>query len=198
MVGETPNLAAPACRLFPKPGAVVIASSTHRSYGPPVETPPISALPRQGLRRGHPGLAGASRGRGRRPVRGTARTQYAALVGRDEEIEPRARRRWAETKEGEGCVVSASGEPGIGANCNLVHTLLERVSGGPARDISVHRIIKTARSTRLSRTLERASRISPLRIRRSKSSPNSRRCSRSGPTTSAEAAPLLADSPGIP
>jgi MoxR-like ATPase len=48
------------------------------------------------------------------------------LVGRDEEIEL-LMRRWEPAKQGDGCVVLISGEPGIGKS-RIAQTVLARLS----------------------------------------------------------------------
>jgi class 3 adenylate cyclase/tetratricopeptide (TPR) repeat protein len=127
VVGETPNLAA-RLQAIAEPGAVVIASSTHRLTGGLFEYRDLGAFTLKGFAEDIPAWQalreGAAEGRFE-ALHGTT----TPLVGRDEEIELLLRR-WAETKNGEGCVVLVSGEPGIGKS-RLVQTLLERVSGEP-------------------------------------------------------------------
>jgi predicted ATPase len=51
------------------------------------------------------------------------------LVGREEEIEL-LMRRWHQIKNGDGCAVLISGEPGIGKS-RIAQTIVERISGEP-------------------------------------------------------------------
>ena len=112
VVGETPNLAA-RLQAIAKPGAVVIAVSTHRLVGNIFEYRDLGAIEVMGI--AEPVLAWqvlrpravASRFEA---LHGSA---LLPLIGRDEEIDL-LMRRWARAKAGEGQVVLISGEPGIG------------------------------------------------------------------------------------
>ena len=127
VVGETPNLAA-RLEAIAEPGAVVIASSTHRLTGGLFEYRDLGAVALKGFAEDVAAWQvlreGSAEGRFE-ALHGTT----TPLVGRDEEIELLLRR-WAEAKRGEGCVVLISGEAGIGKS-RLVQTLLERLISEP-------------------------------------------------------------------
>ena len=57
------------------------------------------------------------------------RTATTPLVGRDEEVDLLLRR-WEQARQGDGCVVLISGEPGIGKS-RLAQTIVERLGGEP-------------------------------------------------------------------
>ena len=57
------------------------------------------------------------------------RTATTPLVGREEEVDLLLRR-WEQAKQGDGCVVLISGEPGIGKS-RIAQTIVERLGGEP-------------------------------------------------------------------
>jgi class 3 adenylate cyclase len=125
VVGETPNLAA-RLQAVAAPGAVVLAESTRRLTGGLFEYRDLGAVSLKGFAENV--AAWQALGEGAAEGRFEAlRAMTTPLVGRDEEIELLLRR-WEEVKQGEGCVVLVSGEPGIGKS-RLGQTLLERLSG---------------------------------------------------------------------
>ena len=128
IVGETPNLAARLQGLA-EANMVVIAESTRRLLGNLFELQELGA-------RDLKGMAGpmrvwaalrASSAEGR--FEALHATGLTALVGRHEEFEV-LRRRWARAKDGEGQVVTLSGEPGIGKS-RLTAALLEHLAAEP-------------------------------------------------------------------
>lgn len=128
IVGETPNLAARLQGLA-EPDVVVIADATSRLLGNLFE---LRELEPTNLK----GIAGPARAfAALRPTSVESRFEafhasgLTALVGRDEEIEVLLRR-WKQAKQGDGCVVLISGEPGIGKS-RVAEELLERLRGEP-------------------------------------------------------------------
>jgi class 3 adenylate cyclase/predicted ATPase len=128
IVGETPNLAA-RLQGIAEPNMVVIADGTRQLIGDLFE---LQYLGSKDLK----GIVG--------PVRGWAALRASlvesrfealhgsgltALVGREEELELLLRR-WSKAKAGEGQVVLASGEAGIGKS-RLTAALLERLAPEP-------------------------------------------------------------------
>ena len=127
IVGETPNLAARLLGIA-EPNNVVIAESTRKLVGNLFELQDLGA---QELK----GIVG--------PVRAWAalrpssvesrfealRAVTTPLVGRGEEIEL-LMRRWGQAKDGDGCVVLISGEPGIGKS-RVAQTIVERLANDP-------------------------------------------------------------------
>jgi class 3 adenylate cyclase len=124
VVGETPNLAA-RLQALAEPGAVVIASSTHRLTGGLFEYRDLGAISLKGFAENVPAweVLGLGSAEGRFEA---LRVTSTPLIGRDEEIEL-LMRRWERAKRGEGCVVLISGEPGIGKS-RIAQTVAERIS----------------------------------------------------------------------
>jgi class 3 adenylate cyclase len=128
VVGETPNLAA-RLQGIAAPNTVVIAEGTRRLLGNLFELVDLGPKDLKGI--AGPALAWAalrarsveSRFEALRP------TGLTALVGRGEETELLLRR-WAKAKTGEGQVVLAAGESGIGKS-RLTAALMERLGGEP-------------------------------------------------------------------
>jgi class 3 adenylate cyclase/predicted ATPase len=111
VIGETPNLAA-RLQALADPGSLVISDNTRRQIGGLFDTEDLGPRP----------LAGFAEAQRAWRVLGESgelsrfealRSGATPLVGRDEELEL-LRRRWDQTKAGEGRVVLISGEPGIG------------------------------------------------------------------------------------
>jgi class 3 adenylate cyclase len=127
VVGETPNLAARLQGLA-APGTVLIGPSTRRLTGGLFDYEDMGAVEIKGL--AAPVIAS-------RVLRESAvesrfealRAARTPLVGRNDEL-AMLQRRWQQARNGEGCVVLVSGEPGIGKS-RLAQTLLERFSGEP-------------------------------------------------------------------
>jgi class 3 adenylate cyclase len=127
VVGETPNLAA-RLQALAAPETVVIAASTRRLTGGLFDYEDLGAVEIKGL--AAPVMASrVLRESGAESRFEALRVARTPLVGRDEEL-ALLRRRWQRAKAGEGCVVLASGEPGIGKS-RLAQTLVERLSGEP-------------------------------------------------------------------
>jgi class 3 adenylate cyclase len=127
VVGETPNLAA-RLQALAEPGTVVIGPSTRRLTGGLFDYEDLGAVEIKGFA----APVKASRVLRESAVEGrfeALRTAGTPLVGRDEEL-ALLQRRWQQAKNGAGCVVLVSGEPGIGKS-RLAQTLLERLSGEP-------------------------------------------------------------------
>src|SRR5215468_4046428 len=148
VVGETPNLAA-RLQALARPGTLVVAESTRRQLGTLFEIEDLGPQPLAGF--AEPQRAWHVVGESGIVSRFEAlRSGTTPLVGRDEELDLLLRR-WQQAKSGEGRVVLVSGEPGIGKS--RLTAALCNISGAsriPACDISAHRTIRTARSTRLS------------------------------------------------
>jgi predicted ATPase len=127
VVGETPNLAA-RLQALAEPGAVVIASTTHRLTGGLFEYRYLGAVALKGLGENVPAwkVLGIGTGESRFEALRSAATP---LVGRGEEIELLLRR-WEQAKTGDGQVVLISGEPGIGKS-RIAQTVVERTSAEP-------------------------------------------------------------------
>jgi class 3 adenylate cyclase/predicted ATPase len=128
IVGETPNLAA-RLQGVAEPNSVVIAESTRKLVGTLFELVDLG---------GHDlkGIPGSVRAWGAlRPSSVESRfdalhaTGLTELVGRVEELEI-LRRRWSQSKTGEGQVLLVSGEPGIGKS-RLTAALLEHITSEP-------------------------------------------------------------------
>jgi hypothetical protein len=119
VVGGTPNLAA-RLQALAEPGAVVIASSTHRLTGGLFEYRDLGAVALKGFAETVPAwqVLGAGDAESRFEA---LRATTTPLVGRDEEVDL-LMRRWEQAKRGDGCVVLISGEPAIycpeTATCN--------------------------------------------------------------------------------
>jgi predicted ATPase/class 3 adenylate cyclase len=128
VVGETPNLAA-RLQSIAEPGAVVIATNTHRLVGDLFEYLDLGAVAIRGLPepvRVWQALRPSAVASRFEALRGSALTP---LVGRDEEIDLLLRR-WTRAKSGDGQVVLISGEPGIGKS-RLTAALIERLHTEP-------------------------------------------------------------------
>ena len=146
IVGETPKLAA-RLQSIAEPNTVVIAEDTRQLVGTLFELEDLGAKHLKGISRAirawvamHPSSV-ESRFE-------ALRTTTRPLVGRDEEVDLLTRR-WAQAKEGNGCVVLISGEPGIGKSAPDSGTSGTPRSGATYRVRFFARlIIKTARSTR--------------------------------------------------
>jgi len=127
VVGETPNLAA-RLQALAEPDAVVIEGGTRRLLGELFDYSDLGAVPVKGL----DGSVQVWRVLGASSVASrfeALRAVTTPLVGREEEI-ALLMRRWQQAKNGEGCVVLISGEPGIGKS-RIAQTALERLAGEP-------------------------------------------------------------------
>jgi len=110
-IGETPNLAA-RLQTLAEPDTVVISESTQRQIGGLFEIEDLGAQHLAGF--GEPQRAWRVSGESGVVSRFEAlRSEDAALVGRDEELDLLVRR-WHQAKTGNGQVVLVSGEAGIG------------------------------------------------------------------------------------
>src|SRR5215831_9184939 len=127
VVGETPNLAA-RLQALAEPGAVVIASTTHRLTGGLFEYRDLGTVALKGFAENIAAwqVLGSSTAESRFEA---LRTPTTPLVGRQEEIELLLRR-WDQAKRGDGCVVLISGEAGIGKS-RIAQTFVERISARP-------------------------------------------------------------------
>ena len=127
VVGETPNLAA-RLQTLAEPGAVVIASTTHRLTGGLFEYRDLGTVALKGFAENIAAwqVLGSSTAESRFEA---LRTPTTPLVGRQEEIELLLRR-WEQAKRGDGCVVLISGEAGIGKS-RIAQTFVERISARP-------------------------------------------------------------------
>ena len=128
VVGETPNLAA-RLQALAEPDTVVIGPETRRLTGGLFEYGDMGEVEIKGF---------AGTVRAARVLRASAaESRFEArhgrdltpLVGRDEEL-ALLHRRWQQAKDGEGCVVLVSGEPGIGKS-RIAQTLFERLDSEP-------------------------------------------------------------------
>jgi len=127
VVGETPNLAA-RLQTLAEPGAVVIASTTHRLTGGLFEYRDLGTVALKGFAENIAAwqVLGSSTAESRFEA---LRTPATPLVGRQEEIELLLRR-WEQAKRGDGCVVLISGEAGIGKS-RIAQTFVEWISARP-------------------------------------------------------------------
>jgi len=127
VVGETPNLAA-RLQALAETNQVVIDSHTRRLVGELFEYRPLDPAAIKGFDNPVPvwRVIGPSAVDSRFEALRTAATP---LVGRDEEIELLMRSYW-HAKDGKGCVVLVSGEPGIGKS-RIAQTDLDRLSAEP-------------------------------------------------------------------
>jgi class 3 adenylate cyclase/predicted ATPase len=127
VVGETPNLAA-RLQAEATPGTIAIDTTTRRLLGGLFEYRDLGGIEAKGF---------ASRVQAYEVVRPSMvesrfealRTATTPLVGRDEEVDLLLRR-WEQAKDGDGCVVLISGEPGIGKS-RIAQTIVERLGGEP-------------------------------------------------------------------
>jgi class 3 adenylate cyclase len=127
VVGETPNLAA-HLQALAEPDSVVIAASTRRLTGELFEHEDLGVVEIKGLTA--PVVASrVLRESGAESRFEALRAARTPLVGRDEEL-ALLQRRWQQAKNGEGCVVLVSGEPGIGKS-RLAQAMLEEPAGEP-------------------------------------------------------------------
>src|ERR1700730_16520931 len=127
VVGETPNLAA-RLQALAEPGAVVISSSTRRLTAGLFDYRDLGAVALKGFTENVP-IWQSLRASAAESRFEALRASTTPLVGRDEEIDL-LMRRWQQAKQGDGCAVLISGEPGIGKS-RIAETVLERVSGEP-------------------------------------------------------------------
>jgi len=128
VVGETPNLAA-RLQALAEPGQVFISESTRRLTGGMFEYQNLGNVALKGLT----SPVQAWQVTGTSAVQSRFEAHHAAnltpLVGREEELELLSRR-WRQAVNGEGRVVLASGEPGIGKS-RLTVALSERLQTEP-------------------------------------------------------------------
>ena len=128
VVGEASHLAALLLTVA-DPGSVVISASTRNLIGDLFE---LEAVGKEATGKLTPNVPGQSI-KAFRVVRESAglsrfdalRSSGTRLIGRDEELSLLARR-WREAKSGKGCVVSLTGEPGIGKS-KLTRTLQDKL-----------------------------------------------------------------------
>jgi predicted ATPase/class 3 adenylate cyclase len=127
VVGETPNLAA-RLQALAIPASMVIAASTRQQIGELFDLEDLGPQQLAGFAESKPAwrVIGES---GEVSRFEALRSGETPLVGRDEEIELLIRR-WQQAKSGEGRVVLASGEPGIGKS-RLTAALSERIESEP-------------------------------------------------------------------
>jgi class 3 adenylate cyclase/tetratricopeptide (TPR) repeat protein len=128
VVGETPNLAA-RLQALAEPGTVVIASRTRRLTGGLFEYRDLGNFSLKGFKDNVPAWLVLGEGTVESRFEAMHAAGLTALVGRDEEIDLLLRR-WEQAKQGEGCVVLISGEPGIGKS-RIAATVAGRVNGEP-------------------------------------------------------------------
>jgi len=127
ILGETPNLAARLLGIA-EPNNVVIAESTRKLVGNLFELLNLGAQELKGIvgpARAWAALRPSSVGNRFEALRAVT----TPLVGRGEEIEL-LMRRWEQAKDGDGCVVLISGEPGIGKS-RVAQTIVERLANDP-------------------------------------------------------------------
>jgi AAA ATPase domain/Adenylate and Guanylate cyclase catalytic domain len=123
VVGETPNLSA-RLQALAQPGTLVIAASTRQQIGALFEVEDLG--PQQLAGFAEPQRAWRVIGESGVLSRFEAlRSEAAALIGRDEELDLLLRR-WQQAKTGEGRVILLSGEPGIGKS-RLAAALSQRI-----------------------------------------------------------------------
>ncbi|MGH1570713.1 AAA family ATPase [Methylobacterium sp. P31] len=127
VVGETPNLAA-RLQTLAEPNAIVISSETKKLVGDLFECSSLGSVNLKGFADPVPAwrVTGESHVESRFEALRAVRTSF---VGRDEELDW-LQRRWQQAREGEGCVVLLSGEPGIGKS-RIVETLSEQIRSEP-------------------------------------------------------------------
>jgi hypothetical protein len=127
IVGDTPNLAAPAG--IAEANTVVVADSTRRLLGNLFELKDVGPIDLKGIAGPVRAWAALRASSVESRFEALHTTGLTALVGREEESEL-LRRRWSKATTGEGQVVLLSGEAGIGKS-RLTPALLERLATEP-------------------------------------------------------------------
>ena len=128
VAGETPNLAA-RLQAVAEPGQVVIAPATRRLTAGHFDYRDLGTFPLKGFSE----PVGAWQVLGARAVASRFEAHHmvslSRLVGRDDELNCLSSL-WRQARDGDGCMVTVIGEPGIGKS-HLIAALQERVAAEP-------------------------------------------------------------------
>jgi class 3 adenylate cyclase/tetratricopeptide (TPR) repeat protein len=127
-VGETPNLAA-RLQSLAQPGSIIIADSTKKLIGDLFECRDMGTVTVKGYDDPVQAWQVLALSKIESRFEALRSHELTPLVGREEELEL-LMRRWQQAKEGEGCVVLLSGEPGIGKS-RLVAAFAEQIANEP-------------------------------------------------------------------
>ncbi|MBI3796326.1 MAG: AAA family ATPase, partial [Deltaproteobacteria bacterium] len=127
-LGDTPNIAARLQGLA-EPDTVVISAATYRLIAGLLDCRDLGPQSLKGVSTPVQVYQVVGEGEGRSRLDVAMTRGLTPLVGRDEEVEL-LRRRWEQTKAGEGQVVLLSGEAGIGKS-RLLQALREQLSSEP-------------------------------------------------------------------
>lgn len=128
VIGETPNLAA-RLQAFATPGTVLISESTHRLINGHFECRNLGPVVLKGWVDPMPAWQALKATGVESRFEAQHKARLTPPIGRDEEIDLLLRR-WQHAKQGDGCAVLLTGQPGIGKS-HIALALEERLQAEP-------------------------------------------------------------------